>query len=71
MLMLKKVASVFIACAQVESLLSACFTLATGHAISFACLISLVFKTLQCNLKHCTGENVFRINRLCFLFIPL
>lgn len=46
------------------------YSLAISHAISFACLISLGFKTLQCNLKLCTGEKVFRINELVFLFHP-
>lgn len=46
-------------------------SLAVGQTISFACLTSVIFKELQCNLKHCSDENVFRTNRLYFFFSQL
>lgn len=55
-------------CVQAESLFC---SLAVGQTILFACLTSVIFKELQCNLKHCSDENVVRTNRLYFYFSQL
>lgn len=55
-------------CVQAESLFC---SLAVGQTFLFACLTSVIFKELQCNLKHCSDENVVRTNKLYFFFSQL
>lgn len=83
MLMLRKVVSICVGCRRGDGVVGGVcssrvtvkktlfHSLAGGQTVSFTCLTRIIFKELQCNLKHCSDENMFRTNRLYFFFSQL